>query len=330
MRIHEYSTIDTHTAGMPTRVVLDGIDVPGAMGADGHARSVRERRDEFAREHDHVREFLVCEPRGHADMFAAIPLEPADPDADLGLFFMDADGYLDMCGHATIGAITALAGSPDGPDLPRDRIVVETPAGLVTTHPRFDDGRVVEVSFENVPAAYVGSRSVYAGQHGNVEVDVVSAGNLCAILPAGAVGISLAQTPTSDIAAKGAVLRDLLEEDGPFEDPITGREGHVGLVEFVETGTPNRTAVVFGDGSVDRSPCGTGTSARMTLHAHAGDLDVEERFEHVGPTGESFAGRITEAADGVYETTVTGSAHVTGHHTFVQHASDSLRSFTLD
>lgn len=320
---HEYSTIDTHTAGMPTRVVVDGLDVPGERGT-----SVRERRDRFAETMDDVRRFLVCEPRGHADMFAAVPLTPGDPEADLGLFFMDADGYLDMCGHATIGAITALV-EDERLDV-ADSIVIETPSGLVTTHARVEDDRIVEVTFENVPSAFVDTRSVDGGRHGMIDVDIVSAGNVCAILDATSVGLTLPDSSASKVAAIGTVVRDLVNEDGPFTDPVSDRALDVSIVQFTDASDPKRTAVVFGDGTVDRSPCGTGTSARMTLFGHCGELPVDEPFTHVGPTGESFSGRILDSTDDVYRTAVTGSAHVIGHHTFLRHATDPLDAFTFD
>lgn len=323
MHTHEYSTIDTHTAGMPTRVVLDGLDVPGEPGDP-----IRERRDRFAQTMDDARRFLVCEPRGHADMFGAVPLPAADPDADLGLFFMDADGYLDMCGHATIGALTALV--EDGHLDPSDSVVVETPSGLVTVQTEVQGGRVGSVTFENVPSAFVATRSVHGGTHDDVDVDVVSAGNLCAIINADAVGLSLPGSSASKISAIGTVLRDLVNEAGPLSDPISGRDLDVSIVQFTDDTDPKRTAVVFGDGAVDRSPCGTGTSARMTLLGHQGALAVDESFTHVGPTGESFVGCIIDATDGVFRTAVTGSAHVTGHHTFVKNADDTLDAFTFD
>ena len=323
MYTHEYSTIDTHTAGMPTRVVLDGLDVPGEPGD-----SVRARRDRFAETMDDARRFLVCEPRGHAGMFGAVPLPPADPTADLGLFFMDADGYLDMCGHATIGAVTALV--EDGHIDPGDSVVVETPSGLVTVETVVEDGHVTSVTFENVLSAFVDTRTVHSDQHDPVDVDVVSAGNLCAILDVSSVGLSLPGSSASKVAAIGTVVRDLVNEDGPFTDPVTGRDLDVSLVQFTDASDPRRTTVVFGDGAVDRSPCGTGTSARMTLLGHRGELTVDEPFEHVGPTGESFSGRILDATDGVYRTAVTGNAHVIGHHTFVRDATDSLDAFTFD
>lgn len=323
----EYETVDTHTAGMPTRVVHTGLDIPSPPSDHGQP-SVRVRRDEFGRRHDDVREFLICEPRGHDDMFGAVPLEPGDPSADVGLFFMDTDGYLDMCGHATIGAITALVET--GALEPDETVVVETPAGLVTTDLTIADGRVETVTFENVPSAYAETRTVHAGQHGSVDIDVVSAGNICGLIDADAVGLSLAEASADRIADVGMVLRDLVNEAGDVTDPITGRTLPVTLIEFMETGDPNRTAVVFGDGAVDRSPCGTGTSARMTLCAHRGDLAFDDRFSHVGPTRESFDGRVLDETDGVYRTAVTGSAHVTGHHTFVRHERDGLDAFTLD
>lgn len=308
---------------MPTRVVLDGLDVPGEP-----ADSVRQRRDRFAETMDDVRRFLVCEPRGHADMFGAVPLPPADPDADLGLFFMDADGYLDMCGHATIGAITALV--EDGRLDPGASVVVETPSGLVTAETEVQDGRVVSVTFENVPSAFVATCSLHTGQHDSVDVDIVSAGNLCVIIDANAVGLTLPESSASKIAAIGTVLLDLVNEDAPFTDPVSGRDLDVSLVQFTDASDPMRTAVVFGDGAVDRSPCGTGTSARMTLLGHQGALAVDEPFAHVGPTDESFSGRIVDASDGVYRTAVTGSAHVIGRHTFLKGADDTLDAFTFD
>ncbi|NLV05167.1 proline racemase [Haloarcula rubripromontorii] len=316
----EFITVDTHTGGEPTRIVLDGVEADTLSG-----ETVREKRDRFAATADNIRKLLMQEPRGHADMFGAVPV-PTDR-ADLGVFFMDTDGYLDMCGHGLIGVVTALIEQGELPETPE--LTVETPAGLVDVTVEIADGVVRRVAFENVDS-YV-CETVTVEQDGNpVEARIVYSGNYFAVVDADSLGVTLDGEYATQCIEPALELRRAVNDATP-EDPVTGARVAVSAVELTASG--DRSCVVFADGSVDRSPCGTGTCARLTLHHADGGLAIGERVEVTGPVGSTFEGYIsdTSVANGVTVTSpvVSGTAHITGEHTFYRTDDDTLGSFTL-
>ncbi|EMA27460.1 proline racemase family protein [Halobiforma nitratireducens] len=324
-------TIDTHTAGEPTRIVTGGIDRSRIERGD-----VRNQRELFETHYDWVRELLMCEPRGHADMFGAVPTVPASPAADLGLFFMDGEGYLDMCGHGTMGAVTALLET--GHLEPAETVTVETPAGLVETAPTVTDGRVESVTVRNVDSYVVGERRLtveVAGVTDTLSVDVVAAGNVFALVDADDIDQAISPENAETFVELGLEIRRRVNENADLVDPITGDQRRVSVVEFYEADADgaDRNLVVFGDGQVDRSPCGTGTCAKMTLLHSRDALEVDERYRYESVIGSEFTGRLrtVEHRNGVAVTTpaVTGSAYVIGRHTFLSDTRDELGGFSL-
>ncbi|MFP9060708.1 proline racemase family protein [Natrialbaceae archaeon A-chndr2] len=326
-------TIDTHTAGEPTRIILSGYDE-----TDLHGLSVPAQRDRFADRYDWLREFLMCEPRGHDDMFGAVPTEPATPAADLGLFFMDSQGYLDMCGHGTMGAITALI-ETDRLEA-ADELVVETPAGLVRTAPTVADGHVESVAIRNVDSFVyetVTATVELEGRETTIPVDLVSAGNLFGLVDVEHVGLSVDPENVPAFVDLGMDLRAALNAEHTITNPFTDRAEDVSIIEFYEPGGGtegvDRNVVVFGNGQVDRSPCGTGTCAKMTLLYDRGELALEEPYPYESVIGTRFTGRLLETRerDGYAVTTpeVTGSAYITGRHSFVRDGRDGLGPFSF-
>lgn len=323
-------TIDTHTAGEPTRIVTSGIDRSKIRGG-----SVADQRDRFADTHDWMRELLLCEPRGHDDMFGAVPTEPESDAADLGLFFMDSRGYLDMCGHGTIGAVTALIET--GQLSPAESVVVETPAGLVHTEPRVVGGRVDDVSIANVDS-FVFDRVTVTVDHEEtphpIAVDVVFAGNVFALVEASEIGLPVDREHVDTFIEIGLAVRRAVNTATEIVHPVTGEHQEVSIVEWYEpSAEADRNVVVFGNGQVDRSPCGTGTCAKMTLLHHEDELPVDEEYEYESIIETRFTGRLRDATerDGLTVTTpeVTGSAYITGRHTFVRDDRDDLDGFSL-
>jgi len=326
-------TIDTHTAGEPTRIILEGVD------NEYRGESVASQRDRFAETSDWIRELLMCEPRGHDDMFGAVPTDTTDPRADLGLFFMDSQGYLDMCGHGTIGAITALLET--GRLEPRDELVVETPAGLVRTVPTMtDDGSVEAVTIRNVDSFVCEQVAVpleRSGETATVPVDLVYAGNLVGLVDVDHLGLAVVPENVPTFVDLGMTLREHLATDHPITHPFTGEEETTSILEFYERGGGadgvDRNVVVFGNGQVDRSPCGTGTCAKMTLLHEQGELGIDEPYPYESVIGTRFTGRLLEARarEGYTVTTpeVSGQAHVIGHHTFVRGRRDDLEPFSF-
>lgn len=323
--------IDTHTEGEPTRIITGGLNRDVFEGG-----SVAQQRDAFAAELDHIRRLLMKEPRGHADMFGAVIVRTERDDADLGLFFMDNDGYLDMCGHGTMGVVTALIET--GQLEAKSPIRIETPAGIVLARPEMaSDGRVERVGVQNVSSYVIDSVEVPVSIDGTtkpVPADIVYAGNIFALVPAESVDLSVDTTNTNAFIDLGLDIRSAINDEVDLRDPLTGEPTAVDLTEFYEPADEgDRNIVVFADGSVDRSPCGTGTCAKMTLLHSKGDLDLEESYVHRSVIDTRFEGRLRDYEDdeGVRITTpeVAGSAYIVANHTFMLDPDDPVPSFSV-
>jgi len=275
--------VDTHTAGEPTRVVTGGLPpIPG--------ETMEEKRRWLAEHADGLRRFLLYEPRGHADMFGAILTPPTNPETHFGLVFLDCGGYLSMCGHGTIGAVTALAA-----------------LGWLDE----EEEEVKAITFRNVPAFYLGPLK-WEGRR----LEIAYGGNLFALVEAREAGLPLTREALPELVRLGMEIRRWVNANHRFQHPATGEPLVVELVEFYEEGDPPRNVVVFGEGQVDRSPCGTGTCAKMAfLHARR-RLRVGEEYRHLGILGTEFVGRIvaeTRVGDlPAIVPEVTGSAYVMG------------------
>jgi len=293
--------VDTHTAGEPTRVVIGGLSsIPGL--------TMEERRTWLTAHADDLRRFLLKEPRGHSDMFGAIVTPPADLTADFGLIFLDGEGYLRMCGHGTIGAVTALASLGQ---INKETVLLDTPSGLVTCHLRWEEGEVCAVTVKNVPSFFLRTLK-WKG----VPLHLAYGGNLFALVEASSLNIKLRRRNLPEIVELGMTIRHWSNQHHSFQHPATGVPLTVDLVEFYEESIPPRNVVVFGGGQVDRSPCGTGTCAKMAfLHAQ-GKLGVGEEYRYQSILNTEFIGRIiaeTKVGDtpGILPE-VTGSAYVMG------------------
>jgi proline racemase len=322
------SAIDSHTAGEPTRIILSGL--PPIKG-DNMAQK-------WAYVHanmDHLRRALMHEPRGHRDMFGAIVTAPCHPDADWGLMFMDGGGHLTMCGHGTIGTAIALVqmGIAQAKE-PETVIVFDTPAGLVRAHVCVENGKAVQAWIQNVPAfLYKADLPVEVAGLGRVIVDIAFGGNFFVLASAEELGVAVEPGNLKQLVALGLRIRDAVNEQVPVQHPV---ETHINKVELVEfTAPPSnprahaRNVVVFGQGSVDRSPCGTGTCARMaTLHAK-GELRVGAPFVHESIIGSLFDCQLLEEVRvGSIKAVVPrvgSSAYITGIQQFVIDPDDPLK-----
>lgn len=322
--------IDTHTAGMPTRIVTSGHNLSFTS-----AGSVEAQRDAFSRNQDHLRKQLMREPRGHQDMFGAVPTIPATDDADLGLFFMDHEGYLDMCGHATMGVITALLETNQLEY--KSPLKIETPAGMVEAFPEMENGRVTRVGVKNVTSYVVDTLPVSIEEQ-NDQIDltaaIIYAGNYFAMVDAQAIAPKVTTNETKKFIESGLDIRSYLNENHDITDPISGESITVDLVEFYDgTRDVDRNIVIFADGAVDRSPCGTGTCAKMTLLNKESKLDLHEEYPHESVIGTRFEGEIESVttSNGVSVTTpiVRGSAYIVADHTFVLDSEDPIPSFSV-
>jgi proline racemase len=306
--------VDSHTEGMPTRVVTGGVDpIPGATMLD--------RKLRFETEMDDLRLLLMREPRGHGAMSGAILQPPTRSDADWGVLFIEVSGCLPMCGHGTIGVATVLVetGMVRAQE-PETIVRLDTPGGLVEARVAVSGGRATAVTLRNVPSfLYERERRL-----GDLAVDIAFGGNFYAFVPLD----DLDPANAREYIDRGAEIMAAVNEDPPvhpLDERISGCR-HVVFHAPGRDGADARNATSIHPGWLDRSPCGTGTSARMAqLHAR-GELAIGQDFVNESLIGTRFTGRL------VAETTVgdlpavvpeiTGRAWVTGSGEYLLHADD--------
>jgi len=320
--------IDTHTAGQATRIIIGGI--PALKG-----KSMMEKKHYLSENYDYIRSSTMLEPRGHADMFGALLTEPVNMDADMGVIFLDGVGYLNMCGHGTIGVATALVetGMVKITE-PYTNITLDTPAGLVKVLVKVEDNRAKEVSFVNVPAfLYKKDLKVDVPDIGEVTLDVAFGGSFFAIVRDKELGIEISTTNLERNIPIAVKLLRYLEANVKVQHPIIKDINKIELVEIY--GQPKssdadvQNMVVLGEGEVDRSPCGTGTCAKMAaLHAR-GELKVGEEFVHESVLKTKFKGKIMEETkvsdyDAIIPN-IAGRAHITGFNNIVIDEEDPLK-----
>jgi proline racemase len=321
------TAIDYHTAGEPFRIVNGGIGpIPG--------KTMLEKR-RYAREHlDDVRRLLVCEPRGHADMYGCFLTEPVDEGADLGVLFFHNAGYSTACGHGTIALATAALETGMLPVFePETTLALDVPSGRLPVVASVTDGRVERVRFTNVPS-FVHAEGLKIGTaRGTVTADLAFGGAFYAFVEAASVGLEVTPSHVNDFIALGREIKAAVESEHEVVHPLEPEFRDVyGVIFWEETGRGpvlrQRNVTVFADGEVDRSPCGSGTSARLALLDKDGSLPRGEIFVHESIIGTEFEARVVGDAEvGEYPAVVTevsGSAHLTGFHQFVLRPDDPL------
>ncbi|MDX2967646.1 proline racemase family protein [Kribbella solani] len=312
--VRTITAIDSHTEGMPTRVVTGGVGVvPGATMA--------ERREYFVEHLDDLRLFLVNEPRGHAAMSGAILQPPTRPDADWGVLYVEVSGCLPMCGHGTIGVATVLveSGMVEVTE-PVTVVRLDTPAGLVVVDVAVSNGRAERVTLRNVPSySHALDASVDVPGFGKVGYDLAYGGNFYAILPLEHLGLPFDRAEKDRILHAGLAIMDAINAtDRPVHPLDAGINGckHVQFTAPGRDGAASRNAMAIHPGWFDRSPCGTGTSARMAQLYARGELSLHADFVNESFIGTRFTGRlIEETTVGPYAAvvpTVTGRAWITG------------------
>ncbi|MEV5318839.1 proline racemase family protein [Streptomyces sp. NPDC052687] len=306
--------VDSHTEGMPTRVITGGIGtIPGA--------TMNERRLWFREHRDEVRQLLMNEPRGHSAMSGAILQPPARPDCDWGVVYIEVSGCLPMCGHGTIGVATVLVetGMVEVTE-PVTTIRLDTPAGPVVAEVAVEDGAARAVTLRNVPSFSVGlNREVTLADGRTVTYDLAFGGNFYAIVPPAALGVPFERDRKDDLLRAALALMDAINaQDEPVHprDPSIRGCHHVYLTAPGSTARHSRHAMAIHPGWFDRSPCGTGTSARMAqLHAR-GELPLHTEFVNESFIGTRFTGRLLGTTEVAGTPAVlpgfTGRAWITG------------------
>ncbi|MEU5833634.1 proline racemase family protein [Streptomyces diacarni] len=293
--VRTLSAVDSHTEGMPTRVVTGGVPpLPGATMA--------ERRNHAVLHLDELRRFLVDEPRGHPAMSGALLQPPTRPDADWGVVYVEVSGFLPMCGHGTIGVATVLVetGMVEVTE-PQTRVRLDTPAGLVEARVTVRDGVAERVTLRNVDAfALELDATVTVPGLGEVRYDMAYGGNFYALVELDRIGLPFDRARKDEILSAGlAVMRAVNEQNRPAHpvDPAIGGCKHVQFLAPGSTGRHSRNAMAIHPGWFDRSPCGTGTSARMAqLHAR-GELPLHTEFVNESFIGTRFVGQLLGTAE---------------------------------
>ncbi len=294
MSIHTFLCLDGHTCGNPVRLVAGG-------GPLLRGRDMIEKRADFLENWDWIRTGLMFEPRGHDMMSGSILYPPTRADCDIAVLFIETSGCLPMCGHGTIGTVTMAI--ENGLVTPREKgkLSLDTPAGRVDISYRQEGRFVEEVRLTNVPA-FLHSRGLVTQVEGlgEIEIDVAYGGNFYAIVEAQENFRDMADFSAETLIGMGRALRDALNAKHDFVHPE--KPAIRGLSHVMWTGVPRkaeadaRNAVLYGDKAIDRSPCGTGTSARMAQRAARGLLKPGETFVHESIIGSLFHGRHEGAA----------------------------------
>ena len=292
MSVNTFFCIDAHTCGNPVRLVAGG-------GPLLKGDSISEKRIHFMNEFDWIRKGLMFEPRGSDIMSGSILYPPLNPENDIAILFIETSGCLPMCGHGTIGTVTI--GIEQGlikPKIP-GKLKLETPAGLVLVEYNQKGNKVTFVKFKNVPAYLVEENiKVECKRLGEISVDVAYGGNFYAIVDVQENFSGLENFESSQLINWGREIRSKIREKINFVHPLD--ENIKGLSHVLWTGktmdpdSTARNAVLYGDKAIDRSPCGTGTSARMAQWFAKGKLKIGEPFIHESIIGTKFIGRVEE------------------------------------
>ncbi|MFJ5713971.1 proline racemase family protein [Neobacillus sp. NPDC093127] len=322
-----FTTIDTHTGGNPTRTVISGL--PELVG-----ETMSEKMLYMKEEYDWIRKLLMNEPRGHDVMSGALLTNPCHPEADIGVIYIETGGYLPMCGHDTIGVCTALVESGlITVQEPVTSLKLDTPAGLVEVEIAVEGGKAKEVSFCNVPAFLLKSVSVDVEGIGQVDADIAYGGNFYAIIDAKSVGLELIPENASLIIEKAITIRNTINEKTEVVHPKYPFIRGLTHVEFYTNPTHKdadvKNTVIVPPGGIDRSPCGTGTSAKLAVLYANQKIALGEEFVHESIVGSLFRGSILETTnvEGVEAvvTKIAGSAWLMGMHRFFYHKEDPLK-----
>ena len=319
------STVEMHTGGEPTRIVVDGW--PRLHGA-----SLLDKRREATERFDHLRRGLMLEPRGHDGMYGALLVEPDHPEADLAVLFMHNEGWSTMCGHATIALArwAVESGRVSGPT-----VRLQCPCGLVVATAAPDGS----VRFESVPSfAYALDRLAPTPTWGPVTVDIAYGGAFYAFLPADSIGLDLHRSPMRQIADAGEEIARAVAQAVPIEHPAEPDLAFLYGTILTDGGdgalAPSRNVCIFAGRQIDRSPTGSGVSARMALQVARREARIGERRSFESCTGAIFTGvALREATVGPRKAVVVevgGIAHITGESRFRFDDDDPLRAgFTL-
>lgn len=321
-----FTAIDTHTVGEFTRIIMSGF--PELVGD-----TMIERKNFLAKHYDKYRKALMFEPRGHHDMFGALLTDPIHEEADFGVIYMDTGDYLNMCGHGTIGSVTAIIESGLVPAVePYTEVVLDAPAGIIRTKAEVKDGKVLNVTLTNVPSFLYKENMTTVIDGKEVTYDIAFGGSFFALVDIEKLGWEVNAKAIPKLTDFGMKLIQKINKEVVIQHP----ELDITTVDLAELycssptpGCDKRNVVIFGDNMADRSPCGTGTSAKLATLYKRGEIGIGEPFIYESFIGSKFKGEILkETKVGDFDAIVpqiTGSAYVTGQATYVIDADDPLK-----
>jgi proline racemase len=311
--------------GEPTRVVVGGLpNIPGNTMAE---------KIVYAKNNlNHIRTFLMHEPRGHRDMFGAIITAPVNKDADLGVIFIDSDYFLNMCGHGTIGVVTTAieTGMVEAKN-PITKVAIDTPPGLVTCYAKVENDKVTGVSFQNVPSFHYGKYKINLPKIGDITVNISFGGNFFAIVEADELKETINPNNSAKLIELGTMVRKTINEKVKVSHP---EFPHINTVDLTEISCKladdhYQNVVILGAGQVDRSPCGTGTCAQLANLYHWEKLDIGKEMINESIINTKFKGKILKTTKiGEFEgiiPEITGRAFITGYHQFVTDPEDPVK-----
>jgi proline racemase/trans-L-3-hydroxyproline dehydratase len=317
--------VDSHTMGEPTRVVTGGM--PPIQG-----NTMAEKKKYLQENLDYIRTALMHEPRGHRDMFGSIITSPSNPEADLGIIFMDSGSYLNMCGHGSIGAATvAVETGMVKVTEPETIVKLDAPAGLVEAKVKVANGKAEEVTVQNVPAfLFEENLSIETPSSGRITFDISFGGSFFALVDVRQFGLKVEPEYIDGLVSKAMELRKVINENIKVYHPLRDHIRTVDLVEIYERREDDyRNVVVFGAGQFDRSPCGTGTCAKMAALYSKGELRLGEKFVYTSIIGTSFTGKLIGSTKvGNFDAVIpeiTGKAFITGFNNYVIDERDPLK-----
>jgi proline racemase len=322
------TTVDAHTEGEPLRVIVSGFpELPG--------KTILERRRAAKERHDALRQALMWEPRGHADMYGCIVIPPERPDSDFGVLFMHNEGFSTMCGHGIIAVATVMLELGLVPMRgPLTEVRIDSPAGLIVAQAHASGGRVVSVSFRNVPSfAAALDQTVDVVGLGTVRYDLAFGGAYYAYVQAADVGLECTPADYRRLIDVGMLIKRAVMRSKPITHPgdpdLAFLYGTILIGPAQQSHAHSRNVCVFAEGEVDRSPTGTGVSGRLAIHHARGEIDIDQSIIIESILGTAFSGRVLETTTaGPYNAIipeVQGRAFITGRHEFLIDPADPLK-----
>ena len=321
--------IDAHTCGNPVRLIASG-------GPNLEGENMMDKRLHFIEEYDWIRKGLMFEPRGH-DMMSGIILYPAcDPENDIGLIFIETSGCLPMCGHGTIGAVTIML--EEGLVQPKveGKLRLETPGGTVLVSYQRKGNKIKTVKLTNIPSfLFKKGVEIECSELGQLIIDVAFGGNFYGIIDLQRNFKGIQEYSADQLITWSRSIRKQLNAQDDFQHPtssdINGLSHILWVGNTISKESDARNAVFYGDKAIDRSPCGTGTSARMAQLFSKGELHIGDSFIHESYIGSKFIGCIESVTQvGDFEAivpSIEGWARITGHNNIVIDDEDDPYAF---